>query len=467
MSKFSKKLVRMIILVIMGVGTCLILMNSIFVEKYYLRSKKLILEEAYEEMLALDNGDTLDHLKELEDKYQLTIGYTEVTRDEVVLNDRLREELAYKKIAVNRLWVSSGHIERIEKHGDINMLVNQGNLNYSLLIKLAEIEGTLFILIMTIPHVTETINIINQFTTLLLIGAAGLAIILIIIFSKKIIEPLVELSVLAEEIAKLRFKQASIHTGDEIEDLANSINVMSKKLELSHKALDENNQQLKTLIGDVSHELKTPIALIKAYGQGIKDEMDDGSFLDIIIEQNEEMERLVDKLLSLARLYKESLNIESFNMSQMIRKNVETTRMLSVDQGITYSLDIEEDVYVIGDKDNLRSVVNNLLTNAIKYTEDHEVDVKLQVIKDKVYLRIRNGISEEAVFGLERIWEPFYVAESSRNKHLSGTGLGLAMVKVILDKHNMEYGYHVLDGKIEFYIELVNSKELSHCCHTP
>lgn len=460
MSKLSKKLIRMIILVIIGVGICLLLMNSIFVEKYYLRSKKIVLENVYEKIVDLDKQTIIDNIEHLEREYELNIRYIGLTGDVDVFNDRLRQALAYKGISVNKLWVTPEHLKSIEKHGDVNILANQGNLNYSLLMKLADIDDTLFVFVMTIPHVTETINIINQFISLLLIGAVGITVTLIIIFSKKIIGPLVELSLLAQDIAKLQFRQADIHTGDEIEDLANSINIMSKKLELSHKALDENNQQLKQLIGDVSHELKTPIALIKAYGEGIKDEMDDGSFLDIIIEQNEEMEKLVDKLLSLARLYKENLNIESFNLSELLQKSVERTKVLGLGQDITFSIEIEENVYVLGDENSLQSVISNLLTNAVKYTEDKKIHIQLQEIKDKVYLRIKNGILEDKIANLTGIWEPFYVGESSRNKHLSGTGLGLAIVKVILDKHDMKYGYHVLAGEIEFYIELANSKEL-------
>ncbi len=114
--------------------------------------------------------------------------------------------------------------------------------------------------------------------------AIFLVIVLVWILSKTITTPLKELRDVAEDISNLEFKKTKVKTNDEIGDLANSINIMSDKLYEAHQDLTNRNEKLKRFMGDITHELKTPIALVKAYSIGIKDGLDDGIYLDTIIK---------------------------------------------------------------------------------------------------------------------------------------------------------------------------------------
>ena len=121
-------------------------------------------------------------------------------------------------------------------------------------------------------------------------------------FSKRVISPLEELSELTKDIALLNFKKVHIRTGDEIEDLSNSINVMSEQLEIAHNKLEDKNENLKHLIATISHEFKTPLALIKAYSIGVNDGIDDGSYTEVILEQVDNISKLVDDMLLLSKI---------------------------------------------------------------------------------------------------------------------------------------------------------------------
>ncbi|WP_309559712.1 ATP-binding protein [Clostridium tagluense] len=105
-----------------------------------------------------------------------------------------------------------------------------------------------------------------------------------------------------------------------------------------------------------------------------------------------------------------------------------------------------------GDKEGLDTVLNNLITNAIKYTNNNEVQIEIFKENNNVIFSIVNGLEKSSGENLENIWDPFYVLEKSRSKELSGTGLGLSIVKKILEKHNLNFGFNVKEDKIEFYI---------------
>ncbi|MHC1748900.1 MAG: sensor histidine kinase [Cellulosilyticaceae bacterium] len=461
MSKLLEKLISVMILIVLLVVVISVCINTVFVEKYYLRDKKNVLETAYKNSPIEDENVMLNTISKLEKEYGITILTTQFTKDEIALNDSLKSELISRGVNIKKFWMTDRIVDEIYTQGTANMIFNQGTLNYSVLVKFVGVRDTLYAYVMTIPHVTETIEIVNRFNIIIIIGMCTSIVIFMSMYLRKIIRPLAQLSVLAEDIAQLDFKQVDIQTGDEIEDLANNINIMSKQLEASHRALNEHNNQLKRLMSDISHELKTPIALVKAYGEGIKDGMDDGSFIDTILEQNDEMNLLVERLLSLSRVYNQTLNIETIDLSEMIKETVEKISFTSKDEVVQLELSIEDSICILGDKNNLQSVFNNLVTNAFKYTASVKVSITLKQENNKVYFNVSNGIISEQAQAFEKVWEPFYVLEESRNKYLSGTGLGLPIVKAILDKHDVDYGYRIVDETVIFYVVFDLYKQIS------
>ncbi len=112
------------------------------------------------------------------------------------------------------------------------------------------------------------------------------------------------------------------------------------------------------------------------------------------------------------------------------------------------------DTIVYADLNKMRMVFQNLISNAIKYTANQNIIITLEDRNKSIYFQIKNGIHTDKIKDIEKIWEPFYVLESSRSKEKSGTGLGLAIVKSILERHGFEYGVSSIDGEIQFYINV-------------
>lgn len=236
------------------------------------------------------------------------------------------------------------------------------------------------------------------------------------------------------DLAILDFKKIDIHTNDEIEELAVSINKMSESLEKAHREINSQNKRLKQLLSDVAHELKTPLALMKIYSQGIEDGLDDGTYLNIIQDQIERINLLIERLLFWAKLDNTKLNKSRFSLKTVTEVIIKKYKLILEQNNITLKCNFEEDedYEINADKEMIEIVLDNSITNAIKYTNDKEIDIRIEQYNNKVKLFISNGINKESIKSINEIWRPFYVGEKSRNKNLSGTGLGLSIVQSIL-----------------------------------
>lgn len=330
------------------------------------------------------------------------------------------------------------------KEKSINEIYNQGKLKYSILAKFILKDNYIFAVTMPIEHSQETIAIINKFNLILTSFSVIIIVILTFILSKEIINPLEKIKLLSRDIAKLNFRTEKIKTNDEIEELADSLNQMSMSLQNAQNELNKRNENLKIFIGGASHELKTPIDLIKAYAMGIQDGIDDGTYLDTIIEQSEKMNDIINNLLYLSKYEKRELKLENVNLKDLIEDTIKEYDVFIESNDIEVNLNRSKDKFIINtDKEGIKLVINNLISNAIKYTTDK-----------KIYIDIYNKANPNIEKELEKIWEPFYVLEKSRNKQLSGTGLGLSLVKEILDSHNLKYGIKLDNEYLKFFIEI-------------
>lgn len=369
----------------------------------------------------------------------------------------LIEQYEAKKIKLNKFWVTE-ETEEALKSRSVNKIYDQGKPKYSFLAKFIIIDGYIVSIGMSIPYLNETIGIINKFNTYLMIFALILIGFLMLVFSRKIINPIEKLIILSKDIQGLNFRTEKIQTGDEIEDLADSINAMSISLQNAHNELNLQNDSLKIMISDTSHELKTPVALIKVYARGIEDGLDDGSYVETILEQTENMESLIDRLLYLAKFQKNILNKSSFSLRDELISILKKYELIINENNIELVLDIDFEMKyeVYGDKESIQIVLNNLITNAIKYTSNNKINVKLFKENNNVELKIINGTNNVTTENINSIWKPFYVVEQSRSKELSGTGLGLPIVKTILENHKFYYDVKLKAQSIEFNIVFKN-----------
>lgn len=454
MSKFGRKLILWILLIVVGLGGISLFINTQFIERYYLSIKKYEMNQVYDKIKEISEEELWQVIGEENKEEGIFIITLPWQAENDKLNDALKEALINKGINIKKLWIWEKDFNTLSEGEAVNQIYNQGHLNYSILVKLVRKGRELIVIGSIIPHTTQVISIINIFTLVIWISSLVGMMLIITWYIKRMTTPLMEIKELADDISHFKFRKMEVHTGDELEELAESINRMSHRLEASHRQLENKNQYMKQLLADVSHELKTPIALVKAYALGIQDDIDDGTFLETIIEQNELMSKMVEQLLSLSKLESHQDHREMLNISDLLKSIIKTQQVYIDQQPIQLQIETQEDIWYKGNKEGLTSILTNLITNAIKYTTDQQIEIILTENKGNIHFKISNGIRANMKEHLPYIWEPFYVGEASRNKELCGTGLGLYITAQLLQKYNIEYGCNLEGEKIVFYIKL-------------
>lgn len=452
MSKLAGKFLTGITVVLVAVTVLSLYLNSNFIEKYYLYEKKNEIDGIYQEMIEGKNDldDTISRLEKSED---VVIARVKNSSDNDLLNQKLREAFLEKGLGLEQFWLWDQDQEAAVKNGSQLKIYNQKKLHYSLLVEYAYIEGDIAAIAMIIPNMQETISLINRMTTEIFLAAAFVMILFIYVLVKKITIPLRVIQDATKDIAEQNFCKINIKTKDELEVLAEHINDMSAKLQTSQEALEEKNKQMKELLANVSHDLKTPVSLIKAYTSGIKDGIDDGTFLDTIVLQNEKMERMIIRLLDLAKIQNQNQKAETITISPLLFEIIEQYRISVEGNEIRFAVDIEKGIVVTAIKEDVVTIFTNLISNAVKYTCDGEIKITLSKSRNHSCFQITNRLEEGVKLEISRLWEPFYVGEKSRNKNMSGTGLGLSIVQAAAQKNKFGYDCTVKDSLITFTID--------------
>lgn len=456
MTKLNRKLSISISILVILVSIISIVINSMFIHKYYLYEKKKLINNIGIEIKNTDVDNINKVIEDIEKYNNVTIIYTEIPGEGNTYNESINEilinEFWKKDITLKKFWLSEEAFNKLENQS-VNKIYNQGKMKYSLLVKFIKEDNYIFAISTPIEHSQETIVIVNKFNIIINILSVIIVIVLNFILSENIIRPIKKLNKLSKDIALLKFRTENIKTNDEIEELADSINIMSVNLEKTHKELSKRNENLKMFIADASHELKTPIALIKAYSMGIKDDLDDGTYIDTIIEQSDSMSNIVNTLLYWAKYEESSIDVTRFDLKHKLNKVINKYKFMIKSNDIVLNIKLDEgDFNINADENGIDIVLDNLITNAIKYTSDKTISIYLLKDNGEIFLSIENGIENIDNKDIDNIWKPFYTLEKSRNKELSGTGLGLSIVKTIVENHKLEYGVKIDKNKIEFYI---------------
>lgn len=280
-------------------------------------------------------------------------------------------------------------------------------------------------------------------------AAVVLSIMLVYVYSRRLSKPLKEINRAAKAIAGGEFtKRLQIDTNDEIGDLAKSFNQMTENLE----HLEEMRS---SFIANVSHELRTPMTSIQGFIEGIIDGTitagNQTKYLKIVRDETSRLSRLVNDLLSLSRLEAGSLkpNITEFDLNELIRLCVINLESMISQKSIQIEANFtNEKTFVKGDSDLVQRIVLNLLHNAVKYTPDYgEITLSTSIQKSKVHVSVADtgaGIAEEDI---EHIWERFYKSDKSRGRDKTGTGLGLTIVKSLLNQLGQEIQVKSVPGQ--------------------
>lgn len=342
-------------------------------------------------------------------------------------------------------------------------------------------EGKRYI-VAAIPHqaVLEAIEIMKDYYGFVFAAIVVIVALLSYAFIIMVSRPLIHINAVAEKIANLDFtERLEINSEDEIGSLSNSLNIMSDNLRLSLDELKLHNQKLqediererqienmrKDFINGVSHELKTPLGIMKSYAEALQDGIGKSKqpyYAEVILDEIDRMDVLVRDMLEISKLQTGGYKLQkaTIEVYSLVSSIVERMDSLIEDKNLACEI-IEEDesLYIWADEEKIEMVLNNLLSNAIRYSNPG-CSIKITIKKwsegRACYIGVENDGDPIPEDKLDKIWEKFYRLDSSRNKDNGGSGLGLAIVKNILELHEAEYGVCNLEGDsgVNFYFIL-------------
>lgn len=464
----------------------LIILNNIVLESFYLYTKQGALVDIYDEVNKYYNMNQSEKvITNILSNYAIKNNYDIILETQDGINLYTSNENFIQTINEMNALRNDGNknVIYINKNVNIKKIKDpSNNITYMLLSGTLDNNYSLYIR-MPISSIQESVKISNTF--LYLIGGITLIIAAIIItfISKRFTEPIQELNEIAEKMARLDFSK-KFHpkdVDDEIDDLEKNINIMSDKLEGTIQQLRNSNVELEKdieekskieemrtqFISDVSHELKTPIALIQGYAEGLvenvnSDEENRQFYADVILDEANKMDKLVKQLLELMKLEygKREFQNANFNITELIQEVIRKSKVMLEENKIDVKIEMPDEVMVYADEFYIEQVVTNYVTNAIKHAKEifneKYINVTIEKIKrkDKVRISVFNtgdNIEEE---NLQRIWRRFYKVDSSRNRANGGTGIGLSLVKAIMNNYNNDFGVRNKDTGVEFYFDL-------------
>ncbi|MBR4110697.1 MAG: HAMP domain-containing protein [Clostridia bacterium] len=477
--KFFMAVSCIIIFVILFV----LLLNCTILEKYYLMQKRSSLIDIYNDINK--NSHSLSNISSNLDKIDSLRNY------EIVIRDNLDHTMysTSRDFMKNNIFINAPRKNLIINHKNLSTFFEE-NQNYAVITfsdskigstfigLIGKLDNNYFIYIRTpLESIRESISISNSF--LILVGTVSLLIscIVTLIVSKAFTKPIKELNIIAEKMSNLDFSQKyTVTTQDEIGTLGNSINKLSENLEKTIQDLKEANIDLEKdieeksklnemrsqFISDVSHELKTPIALIQGYAEGLSDGIaatldDQKYYCNIILDEANRMSELTRDLLDLSKLEYGSneITIETFNISELIKNTLNKMEVIFKENDIAIEFENENDIFVQGDVFRIEQVLDNYLKNAIKHVNENKlIKIKIEETDNSVKVLVFNSGEHISDENLQRIWTRFYKTDSSRNRENGGTGLGLSLVKAIMNQHHTNFGVQNAEGGVEFYFEL-------------
>lgn len=338
-------------------------------------------------------------------------------------------------------------------------------------------SGEPFIMQTAIESIRDSAAISNQFFIYVALTAMVFGSLLIWWLSRRISEPILELTDISRRMTELDFNAKFTSGSDnEIGVLGAHMNEMSENLEKTISELKTANNELqrdieqktqidemrKEFLSNVSHELKTPIALIQGYAEGLKECINDDAesrdfYCEVIMDEAQKMNTMVKNLLSLNQLEfgNDVVTMERFDIVALIRNVLNSSKILMDQKEIHLIFKEEEPVYVWADEFKIEEVVTNYISNAIHHCEfDKVIEVKIQREDSLVRVSVFNTGQPIPEEDLDKVWIKFFKVDKARTREYGGSGIGLSIVKAIMDSLHRECGVRNYDNGVEFWFEL-------------
>ena len=505
--KHSIKVRLIIILITLLSATILFswVINKVFLEKYYESYKINRLGDTYTKVNSKYDVDKISALslgyEQLASKQNVSLyifngfsysgGIILKTLFPTSMNEiqriRLQSDIIeyYKKTLPNEEEVKSEKeatrlLVKTDKYSIYRHFDTRLEVNYIELYGILDAGDKIFIR-SNYDNITESAMISSTFFAYVGVISILIGSIIMYVVGVEFTKPILKLSQMTRDISNLNF---DVHYNgkrqDEVGELGHSINLLSEKLEDTISSLKSANNKLKKdikqkekveemrqeFLSNVTHELKTPIALIQGYAEGLKDNIqgDEESrqfYCEVIIDEAAKMNSMVKRLLSLSELEfgDSKLQFDRFDIVSLLNSVVASMNMVYKQKNVVSKMSDIKSCYVWADEYLVEEVITNYVSNALNHVEEDSngekiISVSVKESDSKVRVSVFNTgqpIPEEAI---ERIWDKFYKVDKARTREYGGNGIGLSIVKAIMNSLNRECGVKNWDNGVEFWFEL-------------
>lgn len=454
--------------------------NLAFSEKFYLSKKQAIMEQSWDMINRMD-GDVTDPGKPFYHFCSNNNLYFVAVDSKLNLLCTNSQE---PNLLVNRIFgysfMEDNKNQRIIKKDDEYIL--QQTYDSAVQIDYLELwgrtqAGAYYIVRCPLESIQEASAISNQFylftgVPMILVGA-----LLIWFMAGRMTKPLQQLSGISQRMASLDFDARYVGSSeDEIGVLGNNFNAMSEKLKASITELKTANLELqddiekkiqvdemrKEFLSNVTHELKTPIALIQGYAEGLKDNITDDEesrefYCDVIVDEAMKMNEMVKKLLNLNQIEfgNDQVTMERFDLTELIQGVLQSSKILIQQKEAQIIFQPSGPVAVWGDEFKMEEVVTNYLTNALNHLNEEK--------KIEITCKEEDGIVTTTVFNtgdpipeedIDKVWIKFYKVDKARTREYGGSGIGLSIVKAIMDSMHQKCGAKNYENGVAFWFTL-------------
>ncbi len=484
-----KQEIALIFITVMA-GTIILcwVINNSFLEKFYIQNKKNAIKDAYYRMNeVLANGDITSEEYDLElrktcDMYNIGLLVIDAASNTVKSNTRDADKLMRR--LYDNFFKPGSDMNYLDVGNNYYLANVMDKSTYTEYLEMWGVldNGNLFLIRSPIESIRDSVKLSNQFLAYVGFIATVISAALIWFVTTRITRPIMELKNISEQMTKLNFETKYESRGqNEIDLLGRHINELSSTLERTISELKTANIELqrdiekkeqidemrKEFLSNVSHELKTPLALIQGYAEGLVEGINDDDiesrnfYCEVIIDEAGKMNTMVKKLLDLNQLEfgKDVVTMERFDITALIRNFIASAEILISQNEVKVRLEEPEPIYVWADEFKTEEIIRNFFSNAMNHVSgDRIIEIKYQLIEqesaNKVRIRVFNTgepIPEES---LAHIWEKFYKVDKARTREYGGSGVGLSIVKAIMESMNQRYGVINYTNGVEFWFEL-------------
>lgn len=438
-------------------------------------SQKKIIADAFEQ-IKTGYDDSLENVNKIAESLQDTYGIKTVISEKgnIVYSlgypfIRQAQRPGMNMIFRNAEFTAEPNVNLVKGKallGDADRLQLAGKFFYK--------DKELYVLLtLPISAIDNSISVFTESNVYISIAVLIIGVMIAFIVSKTISAPITNIEAVSKKIAKLDFSFTADEKASAVElaSLARSVNKMSRQLEQNMRELTAANEQLqkdieyreqiegyrREFIASISHEMKTPLALLQIYTDNLKNNIegiDKNYYCDTILEETDKLNKMVSDMLEISSIESGSvkLNYEDVDLAELCRDILREYRPIL--ESYQTTVDLAESAVVSGDIMYLEQVIKNILNNAVQHTEaGNEIRIIIQSINGKIILKIVNQGERIPEKDLEHIWDAFYRTDKARTRNgKNNVGLGLYIVKTIIDKHNGACSIHNTDDGVSVEI---------------